>query len=118
MVVIVLTACPAGLRGFLTRWLLEISAGVFIGKVNARVREELWLRVLEMVKDGKAIMVHTTSGEQGLDFRVHRHEWEPVDVDGLHLMLRPADEGAANTPARRKGWSNASHRRRAARRGK
>jgi CRISPR-associated protein Cas2 len=29
MVIIVLTACPAGLRGHLTRWLLEISAGVF-----------------------------------------------------------------------------------------
>ena len=32
MVVIVLTACPAGLRGHLTRWLLEISPGVFVGK--------------------------------------------------------------------------------------
>lgn len=31
MVVIVLSACPAGLRGHLTRWLLEISAGVFVG---------------------------------------------------------------------------------------
>ncbi|MGO4760857.1 type I-E CRISPR-associated endoribonuclease Cas2, partial [Streptomyces sp. 2MCAF27] len=29
MTVIVLTNCPAGLRGFLTRWLLEISPGVF-----------------------------------------------------------------------------------------
>lgn len=114
MVVIVLTACPAGLRGLLTRWLLEISAGVFVGKVNARIREELWLRVLEMVKDGRAIMVFATNTEQGLDFRVHRHDWEPVDVDGLRLMLRPraSDSG----PPRRKGWSNASHLRRASRR--
>lgn len=28
MVVIVLTACPVGLRGDLTRWLLEIAPGV------------------------------------------------------------------------------------------
>ena len=39
LVVLVLTACPAGLRGHLTRWLLEISPGVFCGRVSARVRE-------------------------------------------------------------------------------
>jgi CRISPR-associated protein Cas2 len=35
MTVIVLTACPSGLRGRLTNWLLEISAGVFVGNVTA-----------------------------------------------------------------------------------
>lgn len=39
MVVIVLTACPVGLRGDLTRWLLEISPGVFVGHLDACVRE-------------------------------------------------------------------------------
>ena len=38
MVVVVLTACPVGLRGDLTRWLLEIASGVFVGHVTARVR--------------------------------------------------------------------------------
>ncbi|WP_423232601.1 type I-E CRISPR-associated endoribonuclease Cas2e, partial [Bacillus licheniformis] len=42
MTVLVLTACPAGLRGHLTRWLLEISPGVFVGHVPARVRDALW----------------------------------------------------------------------------
>jgi len=111
--VLVLTACPAGLRGHLTRWLLEVSPGVFVGKISARVREELWQRVLEMVKDGRALMVLTRRGEQGLSFRVHRHDWEPCDFDGLTLMRRPADEGGA-TPSMRSGWSAASRRRRAA----
>lgn len=39
MTVIVLTAVPPGLRGHLTRWLLEISSGVYVGYVSARVRE-------------------------------------------------------------------------------
>ncbi len=116
MVVIVLTACPAGLRGFLTRSLLEISAGVFIGRVGARVRDELWDRVLEMAKDGKAIMVFSANTEQGLDFRVHRHEWEPVDLDGLRVMLRPAQASEQSSGLRR-GWSTASRGRRAQRRG-
>lgn len=58
MVVLVLTACPVGLRGHLTRWMTEISAGVFVGQVTSRVRELMWLRVLELCKDGKAILVY------------------------------------------------------------
>ncbi len=70
MVVLVLTACPAGLRGHVTRWLLEISAGVFVGHVSARVRDELWLQVLDYVKDGKALLIYTARNEQRLAFRV------------------------------------------------
>ncbi|WP_232783947.1 MULTISPECIES: type I-E CRISPR-associated endoribonuclease Cas2e [Microbacterium] len=57
MVVLVLSACPPGLRGFLTRWMLEISAGVFVGQVSKRVRERMWVRTVEMVRTGRAIMV-------------------------------------------------------------
>lgn len=110
MVVVVLTACPAGLRGHLTRWLLEISPGVFCGRISARVRERLWGRIVEMAKDGRAIMVFTRRGDQGLDFRVHRHDWEPVDFDGLTLIRRPAS--AESSPTMRSGWSAASRRRR------
>lgn len=115
MVVLVLSACPAGLRGHLTRWLLEISAGVFVGVVPARVRDMLWDRTVELVKDGRAILVHTCRGEQRLTFRVHRHAWRPTDFDGLTLMLRPAAPSTTGGDLRR-GWSKASHRRRAARR--
>lgn len=117
MVVIVLTACPAGLRGHLTRWLLEINAGVFVGHVTARVRDRMWATVIELAKDGQALMVYSTRSEQRLAFKVHRHHWIPVDVDGLQLMLRPStesDDGAQ--PEMRKGWSSASKYRRAARR--
>ena len=31
MVVLVLSAAPASLRGSMTRWLLEVSPGVFVG---------------------------------------------------------------------------------------
>lgn len=111
MVVVVLTACPAGLRGHLTRWLLEISPGVFVGKVSARVRDQMWERIVEMSKEGRALMVHSRKGDQGLDFRVHRHEWEAVDFDGVRLIRRPVEPRTANTM--RSGWSTASRLRRA-----
>lgn len=117
MVVLVLTACPAGLRGHLTRWLMEISAGVFVGKVTPRVRLLMWQRVQELAKDGRALMVYSVRGEQGLAFEVHRHDWEPIDVDGVQLMRRPV--AGTGRPRRdlRPGWSNASKYRRARRRG-
>lgn len=110
---IVVAACPVGLRGHLTRWLLEISPGVFVGKINARVRGLMWLRVLDMVKTGRAIMVYGADNEQGLAFQVHEHNWEPVDFEGINLIRRPvAAEETEVVPQRSKGWSNAGRRRR------
>src|SRR5689334_18672157 len=113
MTVIVVAACPVGLRGHLTRWLLEISPGVFVGKVTARVRTLMWRRVTDMVKNGRAIMVYNADNEQGLAFEVHAHDWLPVDFEGINLMLRPTSPAErAPGPDRKTGWSNASKRRR------
>lgn len=117
MVVVVLSACPPGLRGYLTRWMLEISAGVFVGSVSKRVRELMWKRITDMVRTGRAIMVFSARNEQRLSFLVHGHHWEPVDVEGITLMLRPAaptppPQGPAAGSAPRSGWSKAARRRR------
>jgi CRISPR-associated protein Cas2 len=110
--VIVLTLCPAGLRGLLTRWLLEISPGVFIGKPSARVRELLWQEVAQYVGNGRALLAYSTDNEQGFTFRTHDHAWHPVDHEGLTLIRRPKDRPDATQQARRPGWSTASQRRR------
>ncbi|MEG8182998.1 type I-E CRISPR-associated endoribonuclease Cas2 [Nocardia terpenica] len=115
MVVMVLTACPAGLRGHLTRWLLEISPGVYVGILTTRVRELAWQRVVELSRDGRAIMIYSTRSEQRLAFKVHHHDWEPVDIDGIHLMRRP-HTGTHASEKPRPGWSKASRYRKAARR--
>ncbi|MEU5693584.1 type I-E CRISPR-associated endoribonuclease Cas2e [Actinosynnema sp. NPDC020468] len=103
-----------GLRGHLTHWLLEISPGVFVGNVTARVRDLMWSRVTELVRTGRAIMVHRADNEQGLGFKVHHHDWHPVDFDGIQLMLRPAtsspDADTTTTPST--SWSTAGRRRR------
>ncbi|MGW0778802.1 type I-E CRISPR-associated endoribonuclease Cas2e [Streptomyces sp. NPDC002835] len=113
MTVIVLTNCPPGLRGFLTRWLLEISAGVFIGNPSARIRDLLWDEVQQYAGQGRALLAHTTNNEQGFTFRTHDHAWHPVDHEGLTLIRRPSAQStssATTTPP--KGWSNAAKRRR------
>jgi len=91
----------------------ELSAGVFVGQVTSRVRELMWLRVLELCKDGKAILVYSSDNEQGMDVRFHQHDWVPEDFDGLWLMRRPAEP--AEVPSRR-GWSSVARMRRGHRR--
>ena len=61
MIVITLTDCPISLRGDLTKWLLEINTGVFVGRVSARVRDNLWDRVVKNVKNGRATLVYSTN---------------------------------------------------------
>lgn len=109
MIVLVLTACPDGLRGHLTRWLMEVSAGVFVGHTTSRVRDELWQRTVELIGRGRALMVYSASTEQRFAVRSHGHHWIPEDVDGLTLMRRPAEPGNDTTS---RGWSNVSRRRR------
>lgn len=110
MTVIVLTLCPIGLRGLLTRWLLEISPGVFIGRPSARIREMLWDEVKQYAGNGRALLAHTMDNEQGFTFQTHDHAWDPVDHEGLTLIRRPKDV-PSTSPGQRSGWSKASQRR-------
>jgi CRISPR-associated protein Cas2 len=103
------------LRGDLTRWMFEVSTNVFVGRVNSRVRDELWERVKKECKNGRATMVYGTNNEQRFDFRVHNCEWEPVEFDGLKLMLRPDPRFCAENNLAR-GYSKASKYRMARRR--
>lgn len=98
MTVFTLSACPPGLRGDVTRWLVEISTGVYVGNLSARVRENLWKRVCEHLKTGKATMIYSAHNEQGFAIRVHNTEWTPVDFDGVHLMRKPLPKASESAP--------------------
>jgi len=112
MVVLHLTDCPAQLRGDLTKWLMEISTGVYIGHMNTRVREALWEKVKEVCGGGRAVLVYTTNNEQKMDFKVHGDTWQPIDFDGIKLMLRPNPSKIMDSPETIEyGFSNAAKKR-------
>ena len=67
MIVLTMTNCPPKLRGDLSKWLLEINTGVYVGNVNARVRELIWKRVCENIKNGQATLVFPANNEQHMD---------------------------------------------------
>lgn len=110
MTIVVLESCPQGLRGDMTKWLLEINTGVYVGNISARVRDQLWERICANIRHGKATMVWRSHSEQGLSFKVHNTTWLPVDLDGITLMMRPLP-GSVTTSASeplRDGFSKAA----------
>lgn len=98
MIVVTLTDCPLRLRGDLSKWLMEINTGVYVGKASARVREELWKRICKHAVHGRAAMVFSANNEQGMSFYVHNTTWKPEDFEGITLMRRPAEAGSGKIP--------------------
>jgi CRISPR-associated protein Cas2 len=89
MVLIVERAAPS-LRGELTRWLLEPKAGVFVGRVSGMVRDRLWEKVCQEIKEGACMLIHRTNNEQGFQIRFWGEPSRYVtDWEGLQLITKP-----------------------------
>ena len=87
MCVIVMDNAQPGLRGELTRWLLEVKPGVFVGKASASVREKLWEKVRHDADADGALLLYSSDSEQG--FRIELHgdpKRTVVDLDGIQLI--------------------------------
>jgi CRISPR-associated protein Cas2 len=90
MVMIVLERAPVSLRGELTRWMLELRPGVFVGKLSGMVRDKLWETVCERMKGGAGLLVHSSDCEQGFAIRYWGDPTRTtVDSAGLCLIRRP-----------------------------
>jgi CRISPR-associated protein Cas2 len=108
MIVLTLTDCPLSLKGDLTKWLIEINTGVYVGNVSARVRDHLWERIRQNAKNGRATLIYPAKNEQRMSFRVHNAVCEPIDFDGVTLMLRPSPERLQKGSAIKRGFSKAA----------
>jgi len=87
MLVIVTENIPPRLRGRLAIWLLEVRAGVYVGKVSRRVREMIWHQVETGIEAGNAIMAWSTNTESGFDFMtLGENRRIPKEMDGIKLV--------------------------------
>jgi CRISPR-associated protein Cas2 len=87
MLVIVVENVPPRLRGRLAVWLLEIRAGVYVGKVSRRIREMIWHQVGMGIDDGNAVMAWSTNDESGFDFlTLGKNRRIPLELDGVKLV--------------------------------
>jgi len=87
MVVMVLEKVPSSLRGELTRWMLEIQTGVFVGAMSALVRDLLWSKCLTKMDEGTCCQVYRTNNEQGFSIRLLGDSARGVvNLEGLELV--------------------------------
>lgn len=88
MTVFVVDSVPQRLRGMLSRYCLEVRAGLYVGRIDARLREKLWEHVQHYEgKCGAAILIWRESNEQGYAFRsLGDNRRMPVNRDGLWLI--------------------------------
>ena len=94
MTVLILERAPPGVRGQLTRWMLEVKAGVFVGTLSRRVREKIWVLACERNIVGAVVMVSRARNEQGFEMRSFGDaSRELIDFDGLQLVCRQRDGG-------------------------
>ena len=93
MVVMVLEKVPTSLRGELTRWLIEPHPGVFVGHVNAMVRDRLWDKCCKAKRAGGVVQAWSTNTEQRFKMRFHGNtRREVVEFEGLQLVRLPSSD--------------------------
>ena len=102
MLVIVVENAPPRLRGRLAIWLLEVRAGVYVGKVSRRIREMIWDTVAVGLEGGNAVMAWTTNTESGFDFiTLGTNRRIPVEMEGIKLVSflpEPTSEASETVP--------------------
>lgn len=90
MVVIILESVPPALRGELARWLIEPHPGVFVGHLSGMVRDRLWEKCCQKVKEGGVLQLWSTNNEQRFTLRSFgTTRRELVDFEGLQLIRLP-----------------------------
>ena len=87
MVIMTLEKVPKSLKGELTRWLLEVSTGVFIGHVSARIRDLLWEKCSNRKGAGRVFQAWNTNNDQHFTMRISGStQRRIVDWEGVALI--------------------------------
>lgn len=94
MIVMILEKVPVRLRGELTRWLIEPRSGVFVGHVNAMVRECLWEKCCKARGMGGVVQLWSTNNEQHFMMRMSGDTTRRiVELEGIQLIQVPLQPG-------------------------
>lgn len=88
MTVFVLDRAPQSLRGALARYMIEVRAGLFIGRLDARMRELLWEKCLQLAgAKTRGVVLWRTNNAQGFGLEAFGEDRRmPVEYDGLVLI--------------------------------
>lgn len=113
MVVLIIESAPPGLRGELSKWMLQPKAGVFVGNVSAAVRDLLYEKACREVEEGGVTLIYNTNNEQGYAIRTFGDTTRQVEEwEGLFLVRRPnevPDSTQSTEPESAPDWEAMMH---------
>ncbi len=91
MIVLCVERVTPGVRGYLSRWFVQIRPGVFVANLSARIRDALWQNLESSAGIGGAIMLWSDhTHPQGYEVRQTGEPRRPLrDFDGLFLPQKP-----------------------------
>lgn len=94
MTVFSLTHAPQRICGLLSRYCLEVRAGLFVGRLGKRMRLKLWDAVLETATaKTSGVLVWRTSDAQGYAFKSFGPgSRQPIRYDGLWLVAEASTD--------------------------
>ncbi len=90
VVILIVERAPRGLRGELSRWLIEPRTGVFVGNLSAMVRDRLWDLVTREPPPVAGMLIYGARNEQRFVIQTHGDpSRQVVDHEGLTLVRIP-----------------------------
>ncbi|MFW9990070.1 MAG: type I-E CRISPR-associated endoribonuclease Cas2e, partial [Candidatus Odinarchaeota archaeon] len=90
LMIFITEGVPTSLRGELTKWMLQLKPGVFLGTLSSLVGEKLWNKIQNKVGSGRAVWVKATNNEQRFVLTMCGNiKWKISDFDGLQLITHP-----------------------------
>jgi CRISPR-associated protein Cas2 len=99
----ILEKVPRKWRGVLSRWLLELRPGVFLGNPTQRVRDELWKKLTQRPPIGYVLQLWSNRQPQGFDYRQYGQSTRMLeDHEGLALVVLRRTNRKSDKVAKRK----------------
>ena len=67
--------------------MIEPKAGIFLGRITARLRDKLWDKAVAGADGGACLQAWSSPGEQGFIVRTHGDtSRKMIDFEGLRLV--------------------------------
>ncbi len=88
-VVVEARAVPEHVKGYASRFLVEVTSSLYVGTMSRKVADELWDVLVEHAEEGGLAMVLSSSStEQGYEVRLAGEQLaEMRDFDGVQLPV-------------------------------
>ncbi len=92
LMVFSVTGAPKKVTGRMQRLLLEISPGIYVGNISAKIGKAIWNSILEC--ECSAIAVSSAKNEAGFIIASHgKNRREPIDNYGISLVRYRRNDG-------------------------